>query len=72
MRDNETRDALQRRSARASEELEIELDTFHQLRVNAETIATALTAQRELAKQKSSISVNHRRRRNSDPLLLRE
>jgi predicted nucleic acid-binding protein len=39
------------RSARAYEELEIELDTFHQLRVDAETIATALTAQRELATQ---------------------
>jgi predicted nucleic acid-binding protein len=36
------------RSAPADEELEIELDTFHQLRVDAETIATALTAQREL------------------------
>jgi predicted nucleic acid-binding protein len=37
------------RSAQAYEELEIELDTFHQLRVDAETIAIALTAQRELA-----------------------
>jgi predicted nucleic acid-binding protein len=37
------------RSARAYEELELELDTFHQLRVDAETIATASTAQRELA-----------------------
>lgn len=37
------------RSARAYEELKIELDTFHQLRVDAKTIATALTAQRELA-----------------------
>jgi predicted nucleic acid-binding protein len=30
------------RSARAYEELEVELDTFHQLRVDAETIAIAL------------------------------
>jgi hypothetical protein len=37
------------RSAQAYEELEVELDTFHQLRVDAETIAIALTAQRELA-----------------------
>jgi hypothetical protein len=37
------------RSARAYDELEVELDTFHQLRVDGETIATALTAQRELA-----------------------
>ena len=37
------------RSTRAYEELEVELDTFHQLRVDAETISTALTAQRELA-----------------------
>jgi predicted nucleic acid-binding protein len=37
------------RSARAYEKLEIELDTFHQLRVDAETIAIASTAQRELA-----------------------
>jgi predicted nucleic acid-binding protein len=37
------------RSARAYEKLEIELDAFHQLRVDAETIATALTAQRDLA-----------------------
>jgi predicted nucleic acid-binding protein len=37
------------RSARAYEDLETELDIFHQLRVDAETIATALTAQRELA-----------------------
>jgi predicted nucleic acid-binding protein len=37
------------RSALAYEELEIELDTFHQLRVDAETVTTALTAQRELA-----------------------
>ena len=39
------------RSPRAYDELEIELDTFHQLRVDAETITTALTAQRELAAQ---------------------
>jgi predicted nucleic acid-binding protein len=39
------------RSARAYADLEIELDTFHQLRVDAETIATGLTAQRELAAQ---------------------
>ena len=39
------------RSARAYEELEVELDAFHQLRVDAETIETALTAQRELAAQ---------------------
>ena len=37
------------RSARAYEELEIELDTFRQLGVDADTIAIALTAQRELA-----------------------
>ena len=37
------------RSPRAYEELEIELDTFHELRVDADTIAIALTAQRELA-----------------------
>lgn len=37
------------RSALAYEELEIELDTFHRLRVDSETIATALIARRELA-----------------------
>ena len=37
------------RSPRAYEELEIELDTFEHIRVDAETIAIALTAQRELA-----------------------
>ena len=37
------------RSSRAYAELEIELDTFHQLRVDAETIVIALTGQRELA-----------------------
>ena len=37
------------RSARAYEELEIELDAFQQLSVDAETSATALTTQRELA-----------------------
>lgn len=37
------------RSSGAYEELETELDTFHQLRVDAETIAIALSAQRELA-----------------------
>jgi len=39
------------RSPRAYGELEAELDAFHQLRVDAETIDTALTAQRELAAQ---------------------
>jgi predicted nucleic acid-binding protein len=37
------------RSASAYEELDSELATFHQLRIDAETIATAQTAQRELA-----------------------
>jgi predicted nucleic acid-binding protein len=37
------------RSAQAYAELEVELDMFHQLRVDGETIATALSAQRELA-----------------------
>jgi predicted nucleic acid-binding protein len=39
------------RSARTYAELEVELDAFHQLRVDAETIATALTAQRYLAER---------------------
>lgn len=39
------------RSARDYGELEVELDAFHQLRVDAETMGTALTAQRELAAQ---------------------
>lgn len=39
------------RSARAYEELDAELAAFHQLRIDAETIATAQTAQRELAGQ---------------------
>lgn len=37
------------RSARAYEQLELELDAFHELRMDAETIAIARTAQRELA-----------------------
>jgi predicted nucleic acid-binding protein len=37
------------RSPRAFERLEVELDTFHDLRVDAETIAIARSAQRELA-----------------------
>ena len=37
------------RSARAFEQLEDELDAFHQLRTDAETIAIARTAQHELA-----------------------
>jgi predicted nucleic acid-binding protein len=37
------------RSPRAFERLEAELDAFHELRVDAETIAIARTAQRELA-----------------------
>jgi hypothetical protein len=37
------------RSARAYEELETDLDAFHELRIDAETTAIALTAQRELA-----------------------
>jgi predicted nucleic acid-binding protein len=37
------------RSASAYEELETELDSFHELRIGAETIAIAATAQRELA-----------------------
>jgi predicted nucleic acid-binding protein len=37
------------RSPRAFEQLEAELDTFHELRTDAETIAIARTAQRELA-----------------------
>jgi predicted nucleic acid-binding protein len=37
------------RSAQAYEQLEAELDTLHELRVDAETIAIARTAQRELA-----------------------
>ena len=37
------------RSPRAFEELEDELDVFHELRTDAETIAIARTAQRELA-----------------------
>lgn len=37
------------RSARDYERLEAELDAFHELRVDAETLATARTAQRELA-----------------------
>jgi predicted nucleic acid-binding protein len=39
------------RSARAYQELEVELDAFHQLGVDAETIGTALTAHRKLAAQ---------------------
>jgi predicted nucleic acid-binding protein len=39
------------RSASAYEELDTELAAFHQLRIDAETIATAQTAQRELASQ---------------------
>jgi predicted nucleic acid-binding protein len=39
------------RSASAYQALEVELDTFHQLRIDSETIATAQTAQRELARQ---------------------
>jgi predicted nucleic acid-binding protein len=37
------------RSPRAFEELESELDALHELRVDAETVAAARTAQRELA-----------------------
>lgn len=37
------------RSAAAFEELEAELDAFHELRTDAETVAIARTAQRELA-----------------------
>src|SRR5207237_1793683 len=37
------------RSPRAFEQLEDELDAFHELRTDAETIAIARTAQRELA-----------------------
>jgi predicted nucleic acid-binding protein len=37
------------RSPRAFEQLEAELDTFHELRMDAETMAIARTAQRELA-----------------------
>jgi predicted nucleic acid-binding protein len=37
------------RSPRAFERLEEELDVFHELRIDAETIAIARTAQRELA-----------------------
>jgi predicted nucleic acid-binding protein len=37
------------RSPRAFEQLEAELDAFHELRTDAETIAIARTAQRELA-----------------------
>jgi predicted nucleic acid-binding protein len=37
------------RSPREYEQLESELDVFHELRVDAETIAVARTAQRELA-----------------------
>lgn len=37
------------RSPRSFEQLEEQLDTFRELRVNAETIAVARTAQRELA-----------------------
>lgn len=39
------------RSPSAYEELEAELDAFHELRVDIETIQTAQTAQRELARQ---------------------
>jgi hypothetical protein len=39
------------------EELEIELDAFHQLRVGGETIAVALTAQREL---RHTVSIAYR------------
>ncbi|HUZ28238.1 MAG TPA: PIN domain-containing protein [Solirubrobacteraceae bacterium] len=39
------------RSSSAYEELDTELAAFHQLRIDAETIATAETAQRELAAQ---------------------
>jgi predicted nucleic acid-binding protein len=37
------------RSPRAFERLEVELDVFHELRMDAETIAIGRTAQRELA-----------------------
>ena len=37
------------RSATAYEELDTELAAFHELRIDTETIATAQTAQRELA-----------------------
>jgi len=39
------------RSASAYEALAAELDAFHQLRVDAQTLATAQTAQRDLAAQ---------------------
>jgi hypothetical protein len=39
------------RSASDYEALEAELDAFHQLRIDTETIATAQTAQGELARQ---------------------
>jgi predicted nucleic acid-binding protein len=39
------------RSPQSYDELVVQLDAFHQLRVDAETIATALTAQRDLAAQ---------------------
>lgn len=39
------------RSADAYEQLETELDVFHELSIDAETIAIARTAQRELAAQ---------------------
>lgn len=44
-------------SARGYEELEIELNAFHQLRVDGETIAVALTAQREL---RHTVSITYR------------
>ena len=40
------------RSPRASERLEEEIDVFHELRTDAETIAIARTAQRELARKR--------------------
>jgi len=39
------------RSRRAFEQLEKELDAFHELRMDAETFAIARSAQRELAKK---------------------
>jgi len=39
------------RSPRAFEQLEKELDAFHELRMDAETFAIARAAQRELAKR---------------------
>lgn len=39
------------RSPRAFQQLEEELDAFHELRTDAETIAIARTAQRELARK---------------------